>query len=191
MTSTIPIKPPKFATVKSTNYLPNVLAQLEAEEAGAFTSIWLDQEGYVAEGPNMNVAFLSKNGVLTMPPFDNVLAGCTARRVLEVVPKLVDENLLPGLVGVKIQRITVEEAKEAVEMMLIGSGVLVKPVVEWDGQPIGNGTLNLLFFFNLNPKWMAFNVESVSLHTLTGFNILPVLIQHLAHVIIIKLTFHP
>jgi 4-amino-4-deoxychorismate lyase len=162
VTSTIPIKPPKFATVKSTNYLPNVLTQLEAEEAGAFTSIWLDQEGYIAEGPNMNVAFLSKNGVLMIPPFDNVLAGCTARRVLELVPKLVDENSLPGLVGVKIQRITVEEAKEAVEMMLIGSGVLVKPVVEWDGQPIGNGKNFFFFFFNLNPKWMAFNVESVS-----------------------------
>lgn len=190
MTSTIPIKPPKFATVKSTNYLPNVLSQLEAEEAGAFTSIWLDQEGYIAEGPNMNVAFLSKNGVLMIPPFDNVLAGCTVRRVLELVPKLVDEKLLPGLVGAKIQRITVKEAKEAVEMMLIGSGVLVKPVVEWDGQPIGNGTLYLLFFFNLNPKWMAFNVESVPLHTLTGSNIL-LPVQHLTNVITTKLTFHP
>lgn len=144
VTSTIPIKPPYFATVKSVNYLPNVLAQLEAEDQGAFTALWLDNEGYIAECPNMNVAVLSDQGVLLVPPFDNVLAGCTARRMLELVPTLMEKKLVAGLVGVKVQRISVQEARSASEMMLIGSGVLVKSIVEWDGLPIGTGNVGPL-----------------------------------------------
>ena len=31
------------------------------------------------------------------------------------------------------------EARQAAEMMLIGSSIKIAPVVEWDGQTIGNG----------------------------------------------------
>lgn len=34
---------------------------------------------------------------------------------------------------------SVQEGKAAEEMMLIGSGILVKPVVQWDDQIIGSG----------------------------------------------------
>ena len=34
MTTTYPIKPPLYAITKSTNYLPNVLMQMEAKEVG-------------------------------------------------------------------------------------------------------------------------------------------------------------
>ena len=139
ITSTVPIKPPMFATVKSVNYLPNILAQMEAEEKGAFTAVWLDQEGLIAEGPNMNLAFLRKDGLLLVPPCEKVLAGCNAQRMLHLISQLVPEKAIPGLNGVKIQNLTVAEAKDAVEMMLIGSGVLVKPIVEWDGEPVGDG----------------------------------------------------
>jgi 4-amino-4-deoxychorismate lyase len=58
ITSSVPIKPPQFATMKSVNYLPNVPSKMEAEENGAYASIWLDNDGFIAEGrPNMNVAF--------------------------------------------------------------------------------------------------------------------------------------
>lgn len=144
MTSTIPIKPPFFATVKSVNYLPNVLAQLEAEEKGLYAGIWLDNEGFIAEGPNMNVAILGSDGVLLIPPFDNVLAGCTARRMIELVSRLIDNKSIQNLNGVKVQMISVEEARSASEMMLIGSGVLVKSIVEWDGQPVGTGKVGPL-----------------------------------------------
>lgn len=61
VTSSIPIKPPQFAVMKSVNYLPNALSKMEAEENGGYAAIWLDEEGYVAEGPNMNVAFVNKD----------------------------------------------------------------------------------------------------------------------------------
>ncbi|KAK7384918.1 hypothetical protein VNO78_30621 [Psophocarpus tetragonolobus] len=136
VTSSIPIKHPKFAITKSVNYLPNVLSKVEAEKAGAFAGIWLDDEGFVAEGPNMNVAFVTKEKELIMPYFDKILSGCTAKRVLTLSESLLREGKLKGI---RMKSVTVEEGKKADEMMLLGSGVLVCPVVQWDSQVIGDG----------------------------------------------------
>ncbi|XP_020236651.1 D-amino-acid transaminase, chloroplastic isoform X1 [Cajanus cajan] len=136
ITSSIPIKDPQFAITKSVNYLPNVLSKVEAEEAGAFVGIWLDGEGFVAEGPNMNVAFVTKEKELIMPYFDKILSGCTAKRVLTLAESLLREGKLKGIM---VKNVTVEEGKKADEMMLLGSGVLVCPVVQWDEQVIGDG----------------------------------------------------
>lgn len=137
VTSSIPIKPPQFAVMKSVNYLPNVLSKVEAEESGAYAAIWLDFDGFTAEGPNMNVAFVTKEKVLLMPEFDKILSGRTALRVLVLAESLVREGKLKGI---EVRKVTVEEGKRADEMMLIGSGVLVRPVVRWDDQIIGDGT---------------------------------------------------
>lgn len=136
VTSSVPIKPPQFATTKSVNYLPNVLSKMEAEEAGAFAGIWLDDDGFVAEGPNMNVAFVNKEKELLMPHFDKILSGCTAKRVLTLAESLVKEGRIRDI---RMKNVTVEEGKKADEMMLLGSGVLVCPVVQWDDQVIGGG----------------------------------------------------
>ncbi|KAF7836686.1 D-amino-acid transaminase, chloroplastic-like [Senna tora] len=141
ITSHTAIKPPQFATVKSVNYLPNVLAKMEAEEKGAFASIWVDEEGYIAEGPNMNVAFITKEKELVMPNFDKILRGCTAIRLLELAHNLVDQGLLTG---VATKNITVEEAKSAAEMMFVGSTLPVLPIIMWDDQPIGDGRVGEL-----------------------------------------------
>ncbi|KAK4274293.1 hypothetical protein QN277_017538 [Acacia crassicarpa] len=136
ITSSVPIKPPQFATTKSVNYLPNVLSKMESEEAGAFAGIWLDEDGFVAEGPNMNVAFVTKEKELIMPHFDKILTGCTAKRILTLAESLVKEGKIRG---VRMKNVTVEEGKNADEMMLLGSGVLVYPVLQWDDQVIGDG----------------------------------------------------
>ncbi|KAK4853088.1 hypothetical protein QYF36_003618 [Acer negundo] len=137
VTSSIPIKPPQFATMKSVNYLPNVLSKMEAEENDAYVAIWLDGDGFIAEGPNMNLAFVTKEKELLMPQFDKILSGCTAKRVLTLAEALVGEGKL--LRAIRQGNVTVEEGKKAEEMMLIGSGVLVRSVVQWDEQVIGNG----------------------------------------------------
>lgn len=136
VTSTVPMKPPLFATMKNVNYLPNVLSILEAEEKGAFASIWVDEQGYVAEGPNVNVAFISKAKELLLPSFDKILSGCTAKRLLALAPKLVEKGLLKS---VGTGDITLEEAKKSAEMMFVGSGLPILPIIEWDEQPIGDG----------------------------------------------------
>ncbi len=136
ITSTVPMKSPEFATMKNVNYLPNVLAKMEAEEQGASASIWVDEEGYIAEGPNVNVAFINHDKELLLPSFDKILTGCTVKRLMELVPKLVDQGRLKGM---RTANLTVEEAKGAAEMMFVGSTLPILPIIMWDEQPIGDG----------------------------------------------------
>src|SRR5215831_18489344 len=58
MTTTYPIKPKIYAITKSTNYLPNILMQMEAQEAGLDNGVFVDDAGHVGESSNMNVAFV-------------------------------------------------------------------------------------------------------------------------------------
>uniref|UniRef100_A0A1D1XL59 aminodeoxychorismate lyase n=1 Tax=Anthurium amnicola TaxID=1678845 RepID=A0A1D1XL59_9ARAE len=141
ITSTVPMKPPLFATMKNVNYLPNVLSVMEAEEQGAFASVWVDDHGFVAEGPNVNVAFVSRSKELVLPEFDKILGGCTAKRLLRLAHRLVEKGLLKG---VRTGNITVEEAKDSEEMMFVGSTLPLLPIVAWDGQPIGDGRVGEL-----------------------------------------------
>uniref|UniRef100_A0A0E0CIZ7 Uncharacterized protein n=1 Tax=Oryza meridionalis TaxID=40149 RepID=A0A0E0CIZ7_9ORYZ len=136
ITSSIPIKSQQFAVMKSVNYLPNALTKVEGEENGGFTGIWLDDEGFVAEGSNMNVSFVTQSKELLMPRFDKILSGCTAKRVLTLAKQLVADGRLSRISS---RNVSVQEGKAADEMMLIGSGILVKPVVQWDDQIIGSG----------------------------------------------------
>jgi 4-amino-4-deoxychorismate lyase len=136
MTTTYPIKPPLYAITKTTNYLPNVLMQMEAKEAGFDNGVFLDAAGYLGESSNMNVAFVSEDGVFEHPRFDHILSGCTSLRLLELAPRLRDEGLLKG---VTVRDIPVDAALRAREMLLIGSSVKVAPIVQWDQHRIGDG----------------------------------------------------
>ncbi len=136
VTSRVPIKPPFFARVKSTNYLPNVLVVLEAKDRGADNGIFIDERGMVAESSNMNVAFVTKNRVFRHPPFDAILSGITVLRIFQLARRLVERGELRDIV---IADVSVEEGRAAAEMMLIGSSIKVAPVTQWDGQPIGDG----------------------------------------------------
>jgi len=90
----------------------------------------------VGESSNMNVAFVTQDGVLRHPKFDRVLPGCTSLRVLELAPRLVGRGVLSG---VEVADIPAEDARNAREMVLLGSSVKVAPIVAWDGRPIGDG----------------------------------------------------
>ena len=135
MTTTYPIKPPLYAVTKSTNYLPNILMQMEAQEAGLDNGVFVDEAGNVGESSNMNVAFVTRDGVLKHPKFDHILSGCTSLRLLELA-----RGLEGKLRGVEVCDVPVAEARGAREMLLIGSSIKVAPIVEWDGKPIGDGT---------------------------------------------------
>ena len=135
-TTTYPIKAPIYAITKSTNYLPNVLMQMEAKEAGFDNGVFLDEDGHVGESSNMNVTFVTGDGVLAHPKFEHVLAGCTSLRLLELAVGLRDEGLLKGI---EVRDISQDEARASREMMLLGSSVKVVSIVQWDDQVIGDG----------------------------------------------------
>jgi 4-amino-4-deoxychorismate lyase len=136
MTTTYPIKPPLYAITKTTNYLPNVLMQMEAKEKGFDNGVFIDPDGHVGESSNMNVAFVTHDGVMVHPRFDHILSGCTSQRLLELARRLVDRGLLKD---VKVDHVSMQEAIAAKEMLLIGSSVKVAGIVQWDSHTIGNG----------------------------------------------------
>jgi 4-amino-4-deoxychorismate lyase len=136
MTTTYPIKPPLYAVTKSTNYLPNVLMQLEAQERGLDNGVFVDEAGNVGESSNMNVAFVSADGTLKHPKFDHILSGCTSLRLLELAASPEARSVVTR---VEVCDISVAEARASREMLLIGSSIKVAPIVEWDGKPIGDG----------------------------------------------------
>ncbi len=136
MTTTLPIKAPLYAITKATNYLPNVLMQMEAKEAGFDNGVFIDADGYVGESSNMNVAFVTKDSVFVHPKFDHILSGCTSLRLLELARSLQKQGVLKG---VEVRNITATEAKGGSEMLLLGSSIKVASVVQWDAQVIGDG----------------------------------------------------
>jgi len=136
MTTTYPIKAPLYAITKATNYLPNVLMQMEAKAAGLDNGVFIDEDGNVGESSNMNVAFVTRNGVLAHPKFDHILAGCTSLRLLELAESLREQGVIKGI---EVRDIPVAEARQCREMLLLGSSVKVAPIVQWDDQVIGDG----------------------------------------------------
>src|SRR5947209_1092786 len=70
--------------IKSLNYLNNILAQIEAVQAGCFEALMLNHKGEVAECTGDNI-FIVKRGVLKTPPPDaGILEGVTRGAVLEL-----------------------------------------------------------------------------------------------------------
>jgi 4-amino-4-deoxychorismate lyase len=136
MTTTYPIKAPLYAITKATNYLPNVLMQMEAKEKGFDNGVFIDEDGNVGESSNMNVAFVTKDGVLVHPKFDHILSGCTSLRLLELARTHQDRA---HVTGVEVRDISVAEARASREMLQLGSSIKVAPVVQWDDQVIGGG----------------------------------------------------
>jgi 4-amino-4-deoxychorismate lyase len=136
MTTTYPIKPALYAITKTTNYMPNVLMQMEAKEKGFDNGVFIDHDGHVGESSNMNVAFVTHDNELVHPKFDHILSGCTSLRLLELAQQLVKGGQLKS---VTVAHVSMQDALAAKEMLLIGSSVKVAGIVQWDDHKIGDG----------------------------------------------------
>lgn len=136
LTSKIPIKKSFFATVKSCNYLPNVLMKMEATLAGCDYAVALDEEGRLAEGATENVGIVSEDGILKFPGFERTLAGITVQRVAELAASLLEDGTIRGIA---FTGISPGEAYLAREVLVMGTSVNVVPATVFDGHRIGTG----------------------------------------------------
>ena len=135
--SAVPIKPPELATIKTCNYLPNVLMKLEANQRGLDFVITLDVNGNLGEGATENIGILSIDNELLMPTPEHVLAGTTAKRALELAQQLVADGTLAAA---EYRDISQEQTGSAKEIFIFGTTTDVTPVIEWEGSPVGDGT---------------------------------------------------
>ncbi|MFH1625709.1 MAG: aminotransferase class IV, partial [Pseudomonadota bacterium] len=116
---------------KSLNYFNNILAKEEARLKGAFEAILLNSEGEVAEGATSNIFIITSGQVLTPPVSSHILPGITRETVLGILPKL--------KLKAHKRRIAREELFASDEIFLTNSIMEVMPVVEVDGERIGDG----------------------------------------------------
>lgn len=117
--------------IKSLNYLNNILAKIEAVQAGCVEALMLNHKGEVAECSGDNI-FIVKHGVLRTPPADaGILEGITRRVVIDVARK--------ASLPVQEMALTRHDVFTADECFLTGTAAEVIPVVKCDGRVIGSG----------------------------------------------------
>jgi branched-chain amino acid aminotransferase len=117
--------------IKSLNYLNNILAKIEANNAGVEEAVMLNSEGYVAEGTADNL-FIVKQGKLLTPPLSaGALYGITRATVIELAEQT----------GLKVSEpnLTRYDLFNADECFVTGTGAEIMPVVKIDGRVIGSG----------------------------------------------------
>jgi branched-chain amino acid aminotransferase len=117
--------------IKSLNYLKNILAKIDAQQAGAHEAIMLNNEGFIAECTADNL-FVVRNGQLLTPsPQDGALGGITRGVILE----LAAEARIPGAET----RLTRYDLYTADEAFVTGTGAELMPIAIADGRPLGDG----------------------------------------------------
>lgn len=117
--------------IKSTNLLPNVLAQTEARRRGAYEAILVDAEGYITEAASMSV-FCVENGVLLTTPLGVEILPSISRGI---VIEIAREEGVP----LREEWVTRERFRHAEEVFLASTGHEVCPVIKLDGEPVGEG----------------------------------------------------
>lgn len=132
----VPLKSQYLATLKSTNYLINALAGMEAKERGGHLGLQLDGNGHIAETSVGSVGFVGRDGVLRTPKLDFVLRSTTVARVKELFER--NPAQVPTVKAIVYADITRDEARAAVEVIAFGGGH-VTPIVKFDGLAVGGG----------------------------------------------------
>ena len=117
--------------IKSLNYLNNILAKIEANQAGVLEAIMLNNEGYVAECTGDNIFIIKDDKLMTPPTYIGALKGIKRGVVLEVAPEF-------GL-EVSEEVFTRHDLYTADECFLTGTAAEVIPVVSIDDREIGSG----------------------------------------------------
>ncbi|HOK40143.1 MAG TPA: branched-chain-amino-acid transaminase [bacterium] len=117
--------------IKSLNYLNNIIAKIEATNAGCLEAIMLNTEGYVAECTGDNIFYLKKNKIYTPPTYLGALEGITRNSIINILHN--------GGIDVIEKPFTLYELYTAEEVFLTGTAAEVVPIVEIDARQIGNG----------------------------------------------------
>ena len=126
--TSIPAKQSYLATIKSIDYLPNVLMKREAEEFGYDFPFCFDANGFLAEGATENVCIVNANGSMVIPEFTNALAGTTLLRAVDLI-----KDEMPS---VMFRSISEEQIYLAREVIIVGTTGDAISVVRYNGKPI-------------------------------------------------------
>jgi branched-chain amino acid aminotransferase len=111
-------------------YANSILATLEASQDGYDEALFLDVDGFVAEGAGENL-FIVRDGRLYEPELTSALAGITRDTVITLARERGYE--------VGARRLTRDDVYIADEAFFCGTAAEVTPIVELDRRTIGDG----------------------------------------------------
>lgn len=116
--------------IKSLNYLNNILAKIEAINAGVPEALMLSAHGYVAECTGDNIFIVRDGALLTPPPYAGLLKGITRACVMDLARKM--------KMPVREEMMTRHDLYNADECFLTGTAAEIAPIVKIDGRAIAN-----------------------------------------------------
>ncbi len=117
--------------VKSTNYLNNILAKLQANAVGVQDAIFLNGQGFVCELTGDNLFVVKNSKIITPPLWFGILDGLTRRAILRIGREM-------GLEATE-EPLTLHDLYTCDECFCTATRVEVLPIVWVDGRPVGNG----------------------------------------------------
>ncbi len=118
-------------TVKSLNYLNNILGKIEAKQFGALEAIMLNDQGYIAECTADNIFIVHKGAIITPAASQGALKGITRGTIFDIAEEL--------SIPIREADLTRYDVWVSDECFLTGSGAEVIPVTKLDGRVIGTG----------------------------------------------------
>ncbi len=121
----------KRRDIKTVQLLYPSMAKMAALEAGA-DDAWLVEDGFVTEGTANNAYIVTDAGmIVTRELSSKILHGITRASVLATAKE--------AQMRIEERPFTVEEALKAKEAFITSATNIVVPVVELDGEQVGNG----------------------------------------------------
>lgn len=120
--------------IKSLNYLNNILAKIEAIDAGVLEAIMLNQAGRVSECTGDNIFFVKDGEIVTPSTEAGILHGVTRAFVID--------ELGPAMGKTVAERpVELQEVLAADEVFLTGTAAEIIAVTKIDDHQIGVGTV--------------------------------------------------
>ncbi|MHB8481979.1 MAG: aminotransferase class IV [Nitrospiria bacterium] len=130
--------------IKSSNFLNNILAKIEAKKSGAHEGILLNNKGFITEGTVSNL-FYVQNGILVTPSAESgILEGITRNTVIDIAKSS----------GIRVTEklIKPKDLLKSEECFITNTGYEIMPVTKIDRKKAGTGkpgrlTLQLMSLF--------------------------------------------
>ena len=118
-------------SVKSLNYLNNIMAKIEAIDVGLLEAVMLNDKGDVAECTGDNLFMVSDGKLLTPSVSAGILIGVTRGLTIKLAKRA----------GIKVieRNITAAELYEAEEIFVTGTAAEIMAVTKVDDTVIGDG----------------------------------------------------
>ncbi|TRD23284.1 D-amino-acid transaminase [Palleronia caenipelagi] len=117
--------------IKTVQLLYPSMAKMEAKAKGA-DDAWMVEDGVVTEGTSNNAYIVKDGKIITRQLGTEILHGITRAAVLRFARE--------AQMKVEERTFTIEEAQAADEAFVTSASAFVMPVVEIDGEKLGDGT---------------------------------------------------